>query len=348
MSQAKRKRKTGEYDNYLTFEEQQSSFDQTDKLSNQAKVSQELGWPDREIWERMPAEKLARGLGIFSFGLGVVELFAPKLVARIAGAKGKTPGLVRLFGVREIMSGVLIFSQGKRPDMGVWSRVLGDLIDLAALGLIFLRPKTNKIGTLFALVNVLAITKLDIMTAKELSRLKGAITEDGMIRVQKSVFINRSPQEVYERWRHLDELPTFMRHLVSVTAEDKRQMHWRATAPGGSTVEWDAEIVEDRPGELISWRSLPGAEVCNSGAVRFEPVPPERGTILHVELEYSPPAGIIGAQVARLFREEPSQQLKDDLYRFKQIAETGEIIRSDASPEGNGSILQRPAQPLPG
>jgi uncharacterized membrane protein len=125
---------------------------------------------------------------------------------------------------------------------------------------------------------------------------------------------------------------------------DERRSHWKAKGPAGSSVAWGAEIVEDRPNERIAWRSLDGAEVDNSGSVRFVRAPGGRGTEVHVEIRYSPPAGAVGAMIARLFGEAPDQQLADDLLHFKQVMETGEVVLSDTSPEGT-HLLQRPAQP---
>jgi uncharacterized membrane protein len=109
-------------------------------------------------------------------------------------------------------------------------------------------------------------------------------------------------------------------------------------------VEWDAEIVEDRPNELIAWRSLPGAQVPNAGSVRFISAPSGRGTEVHVELRYDPPAGKLGKAVAMLLGEEPSQQIAGDLRRFKQVTETGEVARSEASIQGK-KPTRHPAQP---
>jgi uncharacterized membrane protein len=115
-------------------------------------------------------------------------------------------------------------------------------------------------------------------------------------------------------------------------------------------VEWDAEITEDVPGERIAWRSVAGSKIDNAGTVSFVPAPGDQGTEVHVDMRYSPPAGAVGATLAKLFGEEPAIQLKDDLRRFKQIAETGEVVRSDGSPEGQRGLRQlkqRPAQALP-
>jgi uncharacterized membrane protein len=122
-----------------------------------------------------------------------------------------------------------------------------------------------------------------------------------------------------------------MTHLQSVQLTGEKRSHWVAKAPAGTAVEWDAEVTHDQPHALIAWRSLAGADVANSGSVRFERAPGSRGTIVRVELYYNPPGGVLGAMVAKLFGEEPAQQLQDDLRRFKQIMEIGEVVQSDAS-----------------
>jgi uncharacterized membrane protein len=135
---------------------------------------------------------------------------------------------------------------------------------------------------------------------------------------------------VYSFWRNFENFPRFMSHLESVQASGDRS-RWRAKAPFGGTVEWEAEIVVDRPNEEIAWRSLKGALVPNQGSVRFTPAPGGRGTEVRVELQYEPPAGVVGAAIAKFFGEEPKQQIQGDLRRFKQMMEPGEVLHSDAS-----------------
>lgn len=154
------------------------------------------------------------------------------------------------------------------------------------------------------------------------------------IHVEKAVTINRPMEELYRFWRDFENLPRFMHHLKSVTVSDERHSHWVATAPAGASVEWDAEITADRENEQIAWRSLEGSEVPNSGQVRFVPAPGGRGTEVRVSLDYAPPAGLLGATFARLFGEEPSQQVEKDLLRFKNLMEAGEIPTTDGQPHG--------------
>jgi uncharacterized membrane protein len=150
-----------------------------------------------------------------------------------------------------------------------------------------------------------------------------------------AITINASPDELYARWHDFEQLPTFMYHLESVSTTADGRSHWVAKAPAGTSVEWDAEITDDAPGQRIAWRSLEGATVENSGSIRFQPAPGGQGTEVYVELTYSPPAGALGAAVAKLFGEEPDQQISDDLRRFKQLVETGEIARSEGAPLGS-------------
>lgn len=294
----------------------------------------------------MNAEQLARGLGYFSLGLGLSELFAPRAIAKISGLNEKDTGTIRLMGLREIFHGLGIFAQGRRPKQAVWSRVAGDALDLAALGAAFASPKTDKGRLAFATANVLTVTALDVICAQALS--SNDSTSTGGTIVKKSIIINKTPEELYGFWHNFENLPTFMKHLESVSVTGDGRSHWVAKAPAGSSVEWDAEVTEDRPNELIAWRSLEGADVDNSGSVRFESAPGNRGTIVHVDIEYNPPGGAIGSAVAKLFGEEPGQQAYDDLRNLKQVMEVGEVVVSDGTVWDNGLLTQRPAQPVSG
>lgn len=124
----------------------------------------------------------------------------------------------------------------------------------------------------------------------------------GAVHTINSLVMKRSPEELYRFWRDFQNLPRFMPHLESVQVSGDRRSHWVARAPAGMTVEWDAAITEDRPNQLIAWRSLDGADVDNSGTVRFERAAGHRGTVVKVELLYSPPAGVIGAAHRRTLR----------------------------------------------
>jgi uncharacterized membrane protein len=155
------------------------------------------------------------------------------------------------------------------------------------------------------------------------------------IKVEKTVTINKSAEELYRFWHNFENLPTFMKHLKSVKVNGEKRSHWIVNAPLGNSVEWDADILEDRENEFISWASVEGADVDNSGFVRFQKAPNDRGTEVKVVLEYNPPGGVLGATLAKLFGEEPEQQIGDELRRFKMLMETGEISTTEGQPSGS-------------
>lgn len=155
------------------------------------------------------------------------------------------------------------------------------------------------------------------------------------IKVEKTVTINKPQDELYRFWHNFENLPQFMNHLKSVKVIDEKRSHWVAEAPLGISVEWDANIIEDRENEKISWSSVKDADIENSGSVHFKKAPDNRGTEVEVVIVYEPPGGKIAAAIAKLFGEEPKQQIGDDLNRFKMLMETGEIATTEGQPNGS-------------
>ena len=297
-----------------------------------------------------PEGELTRFLGWFSLGLGVPQTVAPGRVNRLIGVRDDSSSRTwqRIVGARELAAAAGIFSR-PRPAGWLWARVAGDVKDLALLGAAW-RNKERSAGRLAAATaSVAGITAVDAFTATRMSRLPQGVTKDPSFRVKASTTVRRPREELYAFWHDFTNLPRFMAHLDSVEPQPDGRSHWRATGPGGMKVDWDAEIVTDRPGELIAWRTLPDAEVVHTGLVGFVTAPGDRGTEVHVDIEYAPPAGRAGSVIAKLFGEEPALQVRDDLRRFKQVMETGEVVRSDGTPEGTLArrlVAQRPAQPL--
>ena len=167
-----------------------------------------------------------------------------------------------------------------------------------------------------------------------IQQAQDAIGMNKPIKVEKTVTINKPADELYRYWHNFENLPTFMKHLKSVKVYDQKRSHWIANAPLGNNVEWDAEILEDRENEFISWVSVEGADVENSGFVRFQKAPGDRGTEVKVVLEYNLPGGGLTAAIAKLFGEEPEQQIGDELRRFKMLMEAGEIATTEGQPSG--------------
>ncbi len=296
------------------------------------------------VERRADAERLARGLGWLSIGIGLAEVLAPRSLGRLVGV-GDHAALLRALGLREIAAGAGALA-GYDPAPAIWSRVAGDALDLSLLGLALASSENRRGRVAFATAAVAGVTALDALCAQTLSRGAKRGLLGGPVHVVKAITINRPPEEVYRFWRDFANLPRFMSHLEEVHVVDERRSHWRAKAPAGMTVEWGAEVTEERPSEIISWRSLEGADVPNEGTVRFKPGPRGRGTEVHVEMRYKPPAGRLGATLAMLFGEEPSQQAQEDLRNLKRVLETGEIIRSDAS-LGRIARAARPPEQTP-
>lgn len=145
------------------------------------------------------------------------------------------------------------------------------------------------------------------------------------LKIEHSIAINRDARDLYEFWRKVENLPKVMSHLISVQPFGNGRSHWVAKAPAGTVVEWDAEIINDKPNELIAWRSLEGSDVDSAGSVHFEQLP-EGATRMSVVIRYTPPADILGAKVAKLFGADPAKEVAEDLERFKQRLEVQALI----------------------
>ncbi len=159
-------------------------------------------------------------------------------------------------------------------------------------------------------------------------RLRRMLAGDGGIKVREAIRLVRPLAEVYRFWRRLENLPQFMAHLESVSDLGDGRSHWVAAAPGGARVEWDAEIVNDVENQLIAWRSLPGSDVDSAGSVNFDGMHAGEDTQVTVNLQYAPPAGRAGGWAATLLGREPSQMIREDLRRLKQLLEAGAVPRA--------------------
>ena len=301
-----------------------------------------------------PRDNVAKGLGAFSFALGLPQVLAPGRMNRLIGLRddATTRMWMRAVGMRELAAGMGIFSR-RHPTEWLWARVAGDTMDLALLGSALRAKSRAPSRTLIATGAVAGAFAADLADSVRLTRARQDAEEPGTtgtMTLAAAITVRRDRDELYAFWRAVERFPSFMAHLEEVTATGPDRSRWKARGPLGLDVEWDAEITEEVPGERISWRSLEGARVENSGTVGFVDAPGDQGVEVHVEMRYEIPGGSVGALVAKLLGEEPALQIKDDLRRFKQIVETGEIARSDGAPEGQFNKRQlkpRPAHPLP-
>jgi uncharacterized membrane protein len=297
---------------------------------------------------------LVKCLGGASLALGLTEVVAPGKVAALAGVEdsGLVQPVIRVLGLRECgHAAALLFG----PSKLVWTRVAGDVLDLTLLAAgVATRGRGRRGRAMLSAVALVGIGGADLYAALRAtgngsSGRHGNAPRHRILRAAVTVW--RSPEEVYRFWRDLENLPTFMYHLKSVTVDADDRSHWVANAPIGQSVQWDAQITEDEPNTRIAWQSMPGALVENGGSVEFTPTPDGSGTEVRVTMSYHIPGGVLGKAAATVFGESPEQQVNDDLRRFKQLLETGQVMRSDGSPEGAAAVRQmhqRTAQPQGG
>jgi uncharacterized membrane protein len=143
-------------------------------------------------------------------------------------------------------------------------------------------------------------------------------------RIEKVFTIMRPAAELYDYWRDFNNLPAIMSHVESVEVIDDLRSRWTAKGPAGFTAAWEAEIIDDTPGRRIAWRSV-GGSIPNAGSVTFTEAPADRGTELHVEIEWAPPGGPLGKSFAHFFGDDPGLIVETDIRRFKATMEAGYV-----------------------
>jgi uncharacterized membrane protein len=269
-----------------------------------------------------PDQRIATGLGWFSLGLGAAQLLAPGALNRLAGIHDDAAARLaqRIVGVREVGAFAAIMADRPRPALPLWSRVGGDLMDLALLARAWERKRESTPRVALTIANIVGVTGLDTYAAIRHTRAErrhepeseGKAAGGGPVQVKAAVTIRKSREEVEPAWRRFET-----------------------------------------DGGLSGWRSdAAGAENPSDGVahLRFAQAPAEQGTEVHAELSYEPTAGKVGALLTKALGDDPAQKVKDDLRRFKQVVETGEVVRSEAKPEGTRTtppLKERPAQPVP-
>ena len=274
---------------------------------------------------------LATALGWFSLGLGTPQVATPERMNELIGVDDSPRSrlLQRAVGVRELLAAIGLLGPGRKAGW-LWARVAGDVMDLALLGSALRDRRNDQRRVSATAANVLAVTALDLTAAV---RASGRSTPKGpSMKSRAAITIKQPADTVYAYWQYFANLPTFMTHLESVEVTGNGRSHWTASAPAGQTVEWDAEVTEDKPGERIAWRSLDGADIDNAGVVRFEESP--RGTIVRAEISYVPPGGRLGNMIVSLLGQSPDRVLREDLRNFKRVMEIGEVLTIIGQPHG--------------
>lgn len=301
--------------------------------------------------EGVKPDRLGTALGWASVGLGAPLSIAPEATLEAIGIEpdARSRAIALGVGVQEYTAAAGILAiERPRPVFSLWSRVVGDLAHLGLLTAAWRTQRQSAPRLAGAIAFVAGCAVIDTFAAVRFSREPERQQAPADIHVRASITVRAPRERVYSYWQDFGNFPEFMLHLESVETTGERRSHWKAKGPAGKSVEWDAETTEERPNELIAWRSLEGADVENSGSVRFVDAPGGRGTEIHLELRAKTPGGRAGQLAARLFGEEPDSQARDDLRRFKQVMETGEVVRSDGTVEGQSTarlLKQRPAQP---
>ncbi len=293
-------------------------------------------------------------LGWFSIGLGLAEVLAPRSVARLIGVdEERHTRLLRTYGVRELAAGFGILTRPK-PTYWMWNRVIGDAVDLGSLGRAMQADDSDPTRLRMAMLAVAGVTALDIAKSVRLTSEKlpaaghdagsysAPVYEDGTLHLRAVVTVNKPIEQVFSFWKDARNYAQFMDHFESVHPTTGGRSHWKVRGHTGFWVEWDAEVVEEKENELIRWQSLDNWNVQNTGTVRFAPAGGGRGTVVTLEVEYAPKAGAVGGRIGQLFSTIPKTQLGNDLRRFKQLIEIGEIVKSDATAVPG---LTHPAQP---
>jgi uncharacterized membrane protein len=172
------------------------------------------------------------------------------------------------------------------------------------------------------------------------------LAEPNGLRVKKSVTVNRPQAELYEYWRNLENLPRFMSHVRSVQRHGAGRSHWVLAGPRGTVLKFDAQITVDRPNEMIGWQTLPGSAVHHRGYVKFLPAPGDRGTEVHIALEYEPPGGMAGKFLGNLLGALTEQQIQEEIRNFKRIMEAGDAPTTKGQPSGRTPDVQEQVNSL--
>ena len=275
-----------------------------------------------------------------SIGVGAATLLGTAGAARFIGARPTRANRLAFaaMGLCDIAYGFSLLG-GRSRKGWAWVRVAADVANLSVLGTRFAPQSLPGPGFGGLLAAEAGLTLIDAMTAVRAGDSAGHHPSRGVY-VNASTTIRKPRAEVYAFWRDFSNIPRFMRHVGNVS-EAHGHTTWEAHASFGPSLTWEAQIVSERPGEEIRWRSTEQTLLANHGGVYFRDAPGGRGTEVHVHLGFEPPLGAVGAGLAKLFRALPREQLTADLRRLKQLLELGEIVRSDASIHRG----RHPAQP---
>ncbi len=208
--------------------------------------------------------------------------------------------------------------------IGLRRRDAGGVIAAALGGVFLLRGTTGHCPVYQAIgVSTGSADAVLVRPRRDVAGRGATVNARKAVKIERNVTIDADRESLYGFWRDFANLPRFMDHLVSVRVASPTRSHWVARAPAGMTVEWDAEVINDVPGRLIAWKSLPGADVPNAGSVHFTDAPKGRGTVVKVEMDVEPPVGTLGLMMATMFGEDPDRDVREALSNLKRVIEGG-------------------------
>ena len=273
-----------------------------------------------------------------SVALGRVELSGAilaeeyrSLIQAVAAIRGVEEIDDRL-GVHESARGISALQGGRAREpasfpllQDKWSPATRLVMSAAALGLVIHGLRSRSIGAPLSSVMGGALL-LRSTTNMPLRQLAG--TSGDTIQIRKTLHVNAPVEQVFDALTHYENFPYFMRNIRSVRSHGDGRSHWRVTGPANTTIEWDAETTRFQPNELIAWRTVPHAIVRHLGSMRFQQE--NGGTCLEIHMRYSPPAGVLGHFLAKLFGVDPKKELDQDLMRLKSFLETGKRAHDSA------------------
>ena len=279
-------------------------------------------------------DRLSRAIGWSSVGIGAAQIAAPAAIARVIGLEpdGRASLAARVMGLTNLAIGAGLIVRPRRGSR-MWARIAGDALGAGLLALTASGRRASDRRVVTALATSGALLALDALAARRLLRGRTA-----PVPLAFAVTINKPPAEVYAFFRRFENLPRFMDYLESVETQGSTRSHWKARLPLGRIIEWDAEITEDRPDELIAWQTVGRSLFAHRGRVTFASAPGDSGTEVRVSMEIGLPGMSPSATLGNLLTR---PQIKGDLRRLKQVMEAGEVLLSDASAVRG----KHPAQP---
>ncbi|MBV8879867.1 MAG: SRPBCC domain-containing protein [Planctomycetaceae bacterium] len=294
-----------------------------------ARPRQRLHRPMARNGDGRSDRQLGLGLGLFSIGLGMAEIFAPRVVARMIGVRENRP-VIRAVGVREVVNGIGLLVAPNAPALR-WARVAGDIMDLALLGSSFSRRSRDREKTATAAVAVLGVTAVDLAAGASGERSDGRSTKEGRGPIKAIVTVNQTPEVCYQAWSDPAVLERVVADIESIRPIGDGKTRWTMRCEG-ETAEWDSEYTEQVPSERLAWKSHQGGKIKSRGIVTFDPAPGGRGTVVRLEMN-TPNSGHLSG---KMFGKVKAQR---DLLRFKQYVELGFIPSNEGQPSGPRGMI---------